>query len=137
MFDCHFFRSYNRKKRSKKGHSLSYQFECYMEFGDASDKEAPPAPPKNKDLTRNLRVQIVSMLQGLENDSSLRRGSITTIAKRFSVARCTVHHLWKRAARTHATGLINSPEFNSRKKIPGGHLFIQWSLFVKVSRMCH
>ena len=87
-----------------------------MEFGDASDEEAPPAPPRNKDLTRNLRVQIVLMLQGLENDGSLQRGSITTIAKRFGVAYCTVHCLWKRAARTCTTGIINSPDFNSRKQ---------------------
>ena len=87
-----------------------------MEFGDDSDEEAPPAPPKNKDLPRNLWVQIVSMLQGLEKDGSLRRGSITAIAKRFGVARCTVHRLWKRAARMRATGLINSPEFNSQGK---------------------
>ena len=127
MFDCHFLESYNRKKRSKKGHSLLYRFERYMEFGDASNEEAPPAPPKNKDLPRNLWVQIVSMLQGLDNDGSLRRGSITAIAKRFSMARCTVHRLWKRAARMRATGLINSPEFNSQKKIPGGHLFIRCS----------
>ena len=87
-----------------------------MEFGDASDEEAPPAPPRNKDLTRNLRVQIVLMLQGLESEGSLQRGSITAIAKRFGVARCTVHCLWKRAARMRATGVINSPEFNSWKK---------------------
>ena len=136
MFDCHFLRSYNQKKRSKKGHSLSYQFECYMEFGDASNEETPPAPPWNKDLTRNLRVQIVSMLQGLENDSSLRRGLITAIAKRFGVAHCTVHCLWKRASRTRARGIINSPEFNSWKKILAGHLFNRWSLFVKVSKTC-
>ena len=136
MFDCCFVQSYNQKKRSEKGHCLSYRFECYMEFGDASDEEAPPAHPNKKDLTRSLRMQIVSMLQGMENDGSLPRGSVTAIAKRFGVACCTVHSLWKRAARTHATGLINSPDFNSRKKILGGHLFIQQSLFVKVSRMC-
>ena len=136
MFDCHFLRSYNRKKRSKKGHSLSYWLEHYMEFGNASDKEAPPAPPRNKDLLRNLRMQIVVMLQGMENDGSLQRGSITAIAKRFGMACCTVHRLWKRAVHMHATGVINSPDFNSPQKIPGGHLFILRSSFVKVSRMC-
>ena len=44
-----------------------------MEFGDASDEEAPPAPPRNKELLRNLRMQIVAMLQGMENDGSLRK----------------------------------------------------------------
>ena len=137
MFDCHFLRSYNQKKRSKKGHSLSYQFEHYMEFGDTSDEEAPPAPPRNKDISRNLRMQIVVMLQGMENDGSLQRGSITAITKRFGMAHCTVHCLWKRAACTCATDINNSPDFNSRKKIPGGHQFILRSLFMKVSRMCH
>ena len=68
-----------------------------MEFGDASDKEAPPAHPNKKDLTRSLRMQIVSMLQGMENDGSLPRGSVTAIAKR----------------------LINSPDFNSQRKNSG------------------
>ena len=90
-----------------------------MEFGDASVEEALPAHPNKKDLTKSLRMQIVSMLQGMENDGSLPRGSVTAIAKRFGVARCTVHRLWKRAARTCATGLINSPDFNSRKKNSG------------------
>ena len=116
MFDCHFLSSYNRKKRSKKGHSLSYQFERYMEFGDASKEEAPPAPPRNKDLSRNLRTQIVVMLQGMENDGSLQTGSITAITKRFGMACCTVHHLWKRVAHMCTMGVINSPDFNSQKK---------------------
>ena len=125
-----------KRRGRKKGHCLSYRFERYMEFGDASVKEALPAHPNKKDLTKSLRMQIVLMLQGMENDGSLPRGSVTAIAKRFGVARCTVHRLWKRAAHMRATGLINSPDFNSRKKIPGDHLFIQQSLFVKVSRMC-
>ena len=118
MFDCHFLSSYNRKKRSKKGHSSSYRFKRYMEFGDTSDKETPPAPPRNKDLSRNFRMQIVAMLQGMENDSSLRRGSITAITKRFSMAHCTVHCLWKRVAHMHAMGVINSLDFNSNSGRP-------------------
>ena len=83
-----------------------------MEFGDTCDEEAPPAPPRNKDLLKNMWMQIVAMLQGMENDGSLRRGSVTAIAKRFGVACCTVHCLWKRVACMHATGIINSLEFN-------------------------
>ena len=125
-----------KRRGRKKGHCLSYRFERYMEFGDASVEEALPAHPNKKDLTKSLRMQIVSMLQGMENDGSLPRGSVTAIAKRFGVACCTVHRLWKRAVHTRATGLINSPDFNSRKNIPGDHLFIQLSLFMKVSRTC-
>ena len=135
MFDCCFFQSYNQKKRSEKK-VIVCRTSLSATFGDASDKEAPPAHPNKKDLTRSLRMQIVLMLQGMENNGSLPRGSVTAIAKRFGVACCTVHHLWKRVARTHATGLINSPDFNSWKKILGGHLIIQQSLFVKVSRTC-
>ena len=95
-----------------------------MEFGDASDEEAPPPPPKNRDLSKTMQMQTVSMLQGMERDGYLKQGSVTTITKRFSVACCTVHHLWKWVVLTHATGIINSPEFYSQKKIPGGHHFI-------------
>ena len=86
-----------------------------MEFGDASDEEAPPPQPRNKDLSKNMQMQIVAMLQGMENDGSLRRRSVTAIAKIFGMAHCTVHCLWKRVVHMHATGIINSPEFNSQK----------------------
>ena len=52
-----------------------------MEFGDTSDEEAPPPPPKNIDLLKNMQMQIVAMLQGMENDSSLRQGLVTAIAQ--------------------------------------------------------
>ena len=71
-----------------------------------------------------MQMQIVAMPQGMESDSSLKRGSVTAIAKRFGMACCTVHHLWKWVVHMHATGIINSPEFYSWKKILGGHLFI-------------
>ena len=71
-----------------------------------------------------MRMQTVAMLQGMESDGSLKQGSVTTIAKRCGMACCTVHRLWKWVVRTHATGIINSPEFYSWEKIPGGHLFI-------------
>ena len=105
-----------KRKEVEKGHSLSYWFECLMEFGDASDEEAPPPPPRNSDLLKIMRMQIVAMLQGMESDRSWKEGSVTAITKRFGVACCTVHHLWKWAACTCATGIINSPEFYSWKK---------------------
>ena len=71
-----------------------------------------------------MQMQIVAMLQGMENDGSLKQGLVTAIAKRFGMACCTVHHLWNQAACTHATGIIKSLEFYSREKYPGGHLFI-------------
>ena len=63
-------------------------------------------------------MQIVAMLQGMESDSSLKQGVVTAITKRFGMACCTVHHLWKWAACMHATGIINSPDQSSipRKK---------------------
>ena len=95
-----------------------------MEFGDASDEEAPPPPPKNRDLSSNMRMQIVAMLQGMENNGSLRQGSVTAIAKRFGMARCTVHCLWNWVACTHATGIINSLEFNSQKNSGRPHIYL-------------
>ena len=43
-----------------------------MEFGDASDKEAPPPPPRNRDLLKTMQMQIVAMLQGMESNGSLK-----------------------------------------------------------------
>ena len=40
------------RRGGKKGHSLAYRFEQLMEFGDTSDKDAPPPPPKNRDLLK-------------------------------------------------------------------------------------
>ena len=59
-------------KRWEKSHSLAYQFERLMEFGDASNEEAPPPPPTNRDLLKIAQMQIVSMLQGMESDGSLK-----------------------------------------------------------------
>ena len=94
-----------------------------MEFGDASNEEASRPPPRNKDLSKNMQMQIVVMLQGMENKSSLQRGLVTTITKRFGVAHCTVHCLWKRVVHTHAAGIINSLEFNSWKKSGRPHIY--------------
>ena len=125
------------RRGGEKCHSLAYQFERLMEFGDASNKEAPPPPPKNRDLLKTARMQIVSMLQGMESDGSLKQGLVTAITKRFGMARCTAHRLWKWVAHTCPTGIVNSPEFYSWGEILGGHLFIQQSLFVRVSRTYH
>ena len=128
MFDCCFVQSYNQKKRLEK--------KVIVCRTGLSATWSLGTPPTRRHPLHTQILQIVSMLQGMENNGSLPRGSVTAIAKRFGVARCTVHRLWKRVARTCAMGLINSPDFNSQKKIPGGHLFIQQSLFVKVSRTC-
>ena len=69
--------------------------------------------------TRIYRKICGCRLLRMENNSSLRRGSVTTITKRFSVACCTVHRLWKRVVHTHSTGIINSLAFNSWKKFWG------------------
>ena len=43
-----------------------------MEIGDASDEEAPPPPPRNRDGSKTMQMQIVTMLQGMESDGSLK-----------------------------------------------------------------
>ena len=95
----------------KKGHSLAYQFEWTMEFGDASDEEAPPPNLKKREMLKHSWLQMISMLQAVESD-----GNMTAIIKRFNVACSTVYQLWKYAVCTHATGIIISPELNSQKK---------------------
>ena len=62
-------------------------------------------------------MQIVAMLQEMENDSPLRRGLVTAIAKRFGVVCLHSSLLMEEGGvHMHATGIINSPEFNSQKK---------------------
>ena len=71
-----------------------------------------------------LHLQMISMLQSMQGDDSLWRGSITIIATRFDVACSTVYQLWEQMACTHATGDIISPEIKSWKQILGGLLYI-------------
>ena len=95
-----------------------------MEVGDASDEEATPPCPRNRQMSKYLQLQMISMLQSMQCSSGLWRGSITIISKRFNMAHSTVYQLWEQAAHMHATGDIISPEINSQKKIPGGLLYI-------------
>ena len=69
-------------------------------------------------------LQMISMLQSMQGDGCLWRGSITIIGKRFNVACNKVYRLWEQAACTCATGDIISPEINSQEKILGGLLYI-------------
>ena len=75
-------------------------------------------------MSKYSHLQMISMLQSMQGDSSLQRGLITIIAKRFDMAHSTVYQLWEWAACTHATGNIISPDINSLKKILGGLLYI-------------
>ena len=93
-----------------------------MEFGDASDEEVPSPNPKKREMMKHAQLQMISMLQAMDTDNSLKQGSITTITKRFDVACSTVYRLWECAAHMHATGINISPKLNSQKKILGGHL---------------
>ena len=64
-----------------------------MELGDASNEEAPPPSPRKREMLKNSLLQMISMLQGMEDDDSLWRGLINIIAKRFDVACSTVYQL--------------------------------------------
>ena len=59
---------------------------------------------------------MVSMLQMLQMDDSMRWGAFTIVAKCFGMAHSKVHCLWSRVMHTHASGHIISPEFHSHKK---------------------
>ena len=67
-------------------------------------------------MLKSWQIQIVLMLQMLETDDGMRRGAFTIVTKSFSVASLTVHCLWNRVVRMHATGHIISLEFHSHKK---------------------
>ena len=108
-----------------------------MELGDTSDEEASPPQARKRKMLKSRQIQMVSMLQMLEADESMRRGAFTIVAKSFSMASLTVHRLWNRVVCMHATGHIISPEFHSCKKIAGDSLCICLRLSVRESRISH
>ena len=55
------------------------------------------------------------------------------IAERLNVAHSMIHRLWKHAEHMHTTGIINSPELLSWKKIPGECLSICQTSLRRVS----
>ena len=87
-----------------------------MELGDTSDEEASPPQLKKREMLKNQRIQMVSMIQTLQTEDSMRRGAFTIVAECFSVACLTVHCLWNRVVHTCASGHIISMEFHSHKK---------------------
>ena len=42
-----------------------------MEFGDASDEEAPPPDSKKREMLKHAQLQLMSMLQGMEEEDGL------------------------------------------------------------------
>ena len=108
-----------------------------MELGDTSDEEASPPQARKREMSKSLQIQMVSMLQMLETDDSMRSGAFTIVAKSFSMAHSTVHCLWNRVVSTHATDHIISLEFHSHKKIAGEGLCICLSLSARESRISH
>ena len=106
-----------QRRGLKKGHTLAYWFEQMMELGDASDEEAPAPCPRKRDMSKYLQLQMISILQGMQDDNGLWRGLITIIAKRFDMACSTVYQLGEWVACKHAMGDIISPKINSQKKI--------------------
>ena len=55
---------------------------------------------------------MVSVLQILQMEDSMRMGAFTIVAN----TRLMVHCLWNRVTHTHASGHTISPEFDSHKK---------------------
>ena len=87
-----------------------------MELGDTSNEEASPPQARKREMSKSWQIQMVSMLQMLEMDNSMRRGAFSIVAKSFSMASLTVHCLWNRVVHTRATGHTISLEFHSHKK---------------------
>ena len=55
-----------------------------MEFGDASNEEAPPCDPKRKDLMQKEQSKVISMLVAMETEDGLRRGAIMVVTKKLA-----------------------------------------------------
>ena len=106
-----------------------------MESEDASNEEASHCDPPNMDLSNNQCLEAISMSLMTTTEDHLKRGSVMAIAERFNMACSTIHRLWKRAEHMHTTGVINSPELLSQKKIPGECLSICQSSLRRVSRV--
>ena len=106
-----------KRKGLEKGHTLAYWFEQTMELGDAVDNEAPPPCPRKREMLKYSHLQMIAMLQSMQGDDGLQKGSITIIPKRFDVAHSTLYQLWEWAAHMCAMGDIISPEINSWGKI--------------------
>ena len=108
-----------------------------MELRDTSDEEASPPQLKKREMSKNQRIQMVSMLQMLQMEDRMRRGAFTIVAGCFGMACLMVHCLWNRVKHTHASGHIISPEFHSHKKIAGDSLCIHRSSSARESRTSH
>ena len=108
-----------------------------MELGDTSEEEASPPQPKKREMSKNQRIQMVSMLQTLQMENGMRRGAFTIVAECFGMACSMFHCLWNRVVHMHASGHIISPEFHSHKKIPGDGLCICQSSSRRESRTSH
>ena len=80
-----------KRRGLEKCHTLAYWFEQTMELGDASDKDAPPPCPRKREMSKYLHLQMISMLQSMQDNGSLQRGSITIVTKRFNMAHSTVY----------------------------------------------
>ena len=108
-----------------------------MELGDTSEEEASPPQPKKREMSKNQRIEMVSMLQTLQMENGMRRGAFTIVSKCFGMARSMVHCLRNRVVCMHATGHTISPEFHSHKKIPRDGLCICQSSSRRESRTSH
>ena len=78
-----------KRRSERKGHSLVCWFERMMEFGDASDDEAPPPNPKKRELMKSAWLQMISMLQAMDTDDDLKQGLIATWFTDYGKVWCT------------------------------------------------
>ena len=108
-----------------------------MELGDTSDEEASRPLAKKREMSKNQRIQMVSMLQMLLMEDSMRRGAFTIVTECCSMAHSTVHCLWNRVACMRTSSHVISLEFHSHKKIVGDSLCIHWSSSARESRTSH
>ena len=55
-----------------------------MEFGDASNEEAPPCAPESNNLMQKEQSKAISMLVDMETEDSLKRCAIMVVTKKLA-----------------------------------------------------
>ena len=105
-----------------------------MEFGDASDEEAPPCDPKSNNLTKKERSKAISMVVDVETKDGLKRCAIMVVTKKIRSACADLHYYEHQnillllstpvvLIYNSELGLIISSEFFLHKETPEEALF--------------
>lgn len=114
-----------RKIRARlRSRAKAPKFRVCFQFNRKSSKtttmasnhhQTAPVRVKEKELSDNERIELVSMLLGMEAVGVLPNGAISNIAKKFDVSRATASRLWNRAKTSRSVGRCIASEVISQK----------------------